>query len=230
MQKICKKCNELKDINSFSKQNTNKDEYKNTCKLCVNEYGKNYRNKNITKERERSNNYYICNKSKRLAYFEKNKDNKNKYATEYRKKNKDKISEKQKKNYLKNKEIIKKKNYEYYKMKMVTDSIFKLKKQLRGLIRDSLKSKGIKKQNKTIEILGCTIEEFKQHLESKFEPWMNWDNKGLYNGELNYGWDIDHITPSSSGLSYDEIIKLNHYTNLQPLCGKINRVIKRNNI
>lgn len=39
---------------------------------------------------------------------------------------------------------------------------------------------------------------------------MTWENRGLYNGELNYGWDIDHIIPLSSVNSEEEIIKLNH--------------------
>jgi len=56
---------------------------------------------------------------------------------------------------------------------------------------------------------------------------MSWDNHGLYNGEFNYGWDIDHIIPASSE---EEILRLNHYTNLQPLCSKINRDIKKNNL
>jgi len=51
-------------------------------------------------------------------------------------------------------------------------------------------------------------------LESKFEDWMNWDNQGKYNGEFNYGWDINHIIPISSAKTEDDIIKLNHYTNL----------------
>ena len=59
---------------------------------------------------------------------------------------------------------------------------------------------------------------------------MTWENYGLYNGELNYGWDIDHIIPISSAKSDIEIIKLNHFSNLQPLCSKINRVIKRDKI
>ena len=59
---------------------------------------------------------------------------------------------------------------------------------------------------------------------------MNFDNYGKYNGEFNFGWDIDHIIPTSSAKTEEEIIKLNHYTNLKPLCSKINRDIKRNNI
>lgn len=69
--------------------------------------------------------------------------------------------------------------------------------------------------------------EFKSYLESKFETWMNWENRGLYNGELNYGWDIDHIIPLSSAKTEDDIIKLNHYSNLQPLCSYTNRYIKK---
>lgn len=56
---------------------------------------------------------------------------------------------------------------------------------------------------------------------------MNWNNYGLYNGEFNYGWDIDHIIPSSSAKCEKDAYKLSHYTNLQPLCSKINRDVKK---
>ena len=55
---------------------------------------------------------------------------------------------------------------------------------------------------------------------------MTWENRGLYNGELDYGWDIDHIVPICSAKTEEDVIKLNHYTNLQPLCSYTNRVIK----
>lgn len=58
---------------------------------------------------------------------------------------------------------------------------------------------------------------------------MSWENQGKYNGELNFGWDIDHIIPISSAKSEEDILNLNHYTNLQPLCSKVNRDIKKNN-
>lgn len=59
---------------------------------------------------------------------------------------------------------------------------------------------------------------------------MSWDNYGLYTGEYNSGWDIDHIIPLSSATSEEDIIKLCNYTNLMPLCSYINRVVKRNNL
>ena len=67
----------------------------------------------------------------------------------------------------------------------------------------------------------------------KFEPWMTWENKGNpKDGKLEYNknWDIDHIIPISSISSEEDIYKLNHYTNLQPLCSKINREVKRNRL
>lgn len=55
-------------------------------------------------------------------------------------------------------------------------------------------------------------------------------NKGLFNNELEYGWDIDHIIPLSSANTQEELVALNHYTNLQPLCSKVNRHIKKDNL
>lgn len=56
---------------------------------------------------------------------------------------------------------------------------------------------------------------------------MNLENHGLYNGELDYGWDIDHIVPLSSAKTEEDVIRLSHFTNLQPLCSEVNRYIKR---
>lgn len=61
--------------------------------------------------------------------------------------------------------------------------------------------------------LGCSIEEFKKHLESRFQPGMTWDNYS------HSGWHIDHIIPLSSFDLTDEqqLKKACHFTNLQPL-------------
>ena len=57
---------------------------------------------------------------------------------------------------------------------------------------------------------------------------MTWENHGKYNGEINYGWDLDHIIPISSAITIEDVINLNHHTNLQPLCSYTNRYVKRN--
>lgn len=118
----------------------------------------------------------------------------------------------------------------YKDKKRKSDLIYMIKHNISCLIRNSLKNKKFRKNSRTTEILGCSCENFKIYIESKFEPWMTWENYGLWNGELNYGWDIDHIIPVSSGETEEEIIKLNFYSNFQPLCSHINRYIKRNQL
>lgn len=206
-------------------------------------------------KKEKQKAYYVTNKERILAKkkeYEKNnaekiKAKKKDYDLEYRENNKDKNKEyhkeyydktkvkrkleyELKKNDLEYQETKKEKQRIYQKNRRENDPLFKLTKNIRCLISYSLKSKGVKKMTKTELILDCTFDKFKKHLESKFESWMTWDNYGLYNGTLNYGWDIDHIKPVSKGINENEIFELNHYTNLQPLCSKVNRDIKKDNI
>lgn len=227
MQKICKTCGIEKPVSEFSAHRTNKDGYNGKCKLCVAEYGRLHRERNIEKELERSKQYYDQHKLERKEYFDSRKSIITEYGKKYRADNSILISTKRKAAYRANKEKINAQVYCYYKKRINNDPLFKLKKQVQGLIRDSLRGMGFKKSQRTVDILGCSIEEFKLYVESKFEPWMNWGNKGLYNGSPNYGWDIDHIKKSSSATSEGELIQLNHYTNLQPMCSYLNRVIKR---
>lgn len=96
--------------------------------------------------------------------------------------------------------------------------MYKLTIYIRVSIQKNFKENGYKKNSKTELILGCSFNEFKSYLESQFEDWMNWDNYGRYEkGKYNIGWDIDHIIPVSSAKTEEDVIKLNHYTNLQPL-------------
>ena len=60
---------------------------------------------------------------------------------------------------------------------------------------------------------------------------MCWTNRGNPKDgtlELNKTWDLDHIIPISLAETEEDIIRLNHYTNFQPLCSYTNRFIKRN--
>ena len=118
------------------------------------------------------------------------------------------------------------------KERKATEPLFKLKTNIRSLIRETINSKGYKKKTKSKTILGCTFDKFKEHIESQFEPWMNWDNYGNPKDgifEKDKTWDIDHIIPISSASTEQDVINLNHYTNLKPLCSYINRFVKRSN-
>lgn len=149
-------------------------------------------------------------------------------SAKYREDNKEDVLEYSRKWYQETKISRREHKAKYCRERRKKDMMFALKSGIVRLIRTSISRKGYTKKSKTNEILGCTYDEFKQYLESKFESWMNWGNKGRYNGELDYGWDIDHIIPLSTAVTEEDVIKLNHYTNLQPLCSKINRDIKRN--
>ena len=235
MSKICKNCQVEKELLDFYLKNGKPN---SQCKCCLRE-----------KQAKRRSNRSDNDIKKDQIYFK-----------EYRDKNKEKLKEYDKLNYLENKEFVKEKYKSYYEEnreeinkknsirqknnrekrnsylreynqnKRDNEPLYRLKNNLRTNIWSSIKRCGYKKYSKTYEILCCSFEEFKLHLESKFEDWMNLENYGKYNGELNYGWDIDHIIPVSSANSEEEIIKLNHYTNLQPLCSKINRDIKKDKL
>lgn len=182
-------------------------------------------------KRASSRKYNLLNKEKiklyREEYLKENKEiiaeKRKEYSLIFNKNNPDYQKEYRKQN---SKEIKTKRNI-YLQVKKETDPLFKLTCSIRGVIRQSFKRSSYTKNSKTYQILGCSFEEVKQYLENKFEDWMSWDNRGLYNGTPNYGWDIDHIIPLASATTEDELIKLNHYSNLQPLCSYINRDIKK---
>jgi hypothetical protein len=196
--KICTKCKIEKETNQFNNDKTTKDKLHLQCKECLKEY----RINNKQRIKEYNKEYKINNKN-----YYKN------YSKEY---------------YENNKEIILKCKRENFNKRMQLEPLFKLSNSIRSTFHKVIKRNGYVKKSKSISILGCSFEEFKIYLEKQFQPWMNWNNYGKYNGELNYGWDIDHIIPISSANTEDDIIKLNHYTNLQPLCSYTNRYIKTN--
>jgi hypothetical protein len=85
-----------------------------------------------------------------------------------------------------------------------------------------------RKKSKHTKYLGCTIPFFRQHIESQFESWMNWDNYGPYRKKSKRAWNVDHIIPVwKFDLSKEEdVYKCFHYTNLRPYDSKHNDVNK----
>ena len=68
----------------------------------------------------------------------------------------------------------------------------------------------------TKEFLGCSPEEFREHLENQFREGMSWENHG--------DWHIDHRKPCHSFdlESGEEQRKCFHHSNLQPMWGAEN--------
>jgi len=147
----------------------------------------------------------------------------------YREDNKEKIKIKQKIWRDANKETrkVKRKIYRetnknkikvYNKSKYKNDIQYKLSRNLRGRLYKSIN--GNFKVGSAVRDLGCSVEQLKQHLESKFLPGMSWDNWA------HDGWHIDHIKPLDSFDLTDrnQLLEACHYTNLQPLWAKDNLV------
>ena len=95
--------------------------------------------------------------------------------------------------------------------RMKSDPVFKLKRNINRLISQGLRAKGHKKSSRTAAVLGCSFEEFKRHLES--QSGMSWENYGKGKDK----WNVDHHYPQSAAKTEEEVIKLNHYTNLRPM-------------
>ena len=172
---------------------------------------------------------YEANKEERAKQdklrYENNKESVLLRQKKYRESNKEKSKIRKKKYNQQNRDKIN----QYQKNRRKNDILFKLNDNIHRMINASLKRKNCRKKSKTTDILGCTIQEFKEHIESQFEDWMNWNNYGNPKDGIfapNKTWDIDHQIPISTALTESEILNLNHYNNLKPLCTYYNRWVK----
>jgi hypothetical protein len=107
----------------------------------------------------------------------------------------------------------------YISFRYQNDKVFRIIKNQRNRIKELITNKSCSFSKS----IGCSSDYLKWHLESKFQPGMNWDNYGK--------WHVDHIKPLSSfDLTKEQDFKnACHYTNLQPLWAKDN-IIKSNKL
>jgi hypothetical protein len=107
---------------------------------------------------------------------------------------------------------------DYIKERRKTDINFKLYTTVSSYICAYVKKAGAVKQANTIKLLGCTVEEYKEYLESRFESWMSWDNFGKISKKGPQRWNIDHIIPTSHFDLRDPIQQMQafHYKNTRP--------------
>lgn len=106
--------------------------------------------------------------------------------------------------------------------KLRTDPNYKLAHILRNRFRKTLK-RSVDSNNKAVDLLGCTLPEFKIYIEKQFKKGMSWDNYGK--------WHVDHVLPISKFdfTVIDQQKQCWHFTNLQPLWAKDN-ISKHNKI
>lgn len=175
-----------------------KKEYNKEHAEEIQEYMKNYYQEHIEEAKAYGKEYNRTHADEiavyQKAYYQKNADKKNEYQKEYSKQNLDKINE-------------------HTKVRLKVDPLFKLCHTLRNRTKEALKNGNFTKSQHFHDYIGCTPLFCKEYLEKQFLPGMTWENHGIGKGK----WSIDHIIPLSSATTVEEIYKLCHYTNLQPM-------------
>lgn len=98
-----------------------------------------------------------------------------------------------------------------------TDPSFRLMKNMRRGVASICQRQGTIKNTRTAELIGCSVDEFINHLERNFKRGMSWENYGTY-------WHVDHVLPCASFDHADpkQVKQCWHWTNLKPLKAKDN--------
>ena len=177
--KKCSKCELEKELSEFKRWSV--------CIDC---------NKILNKQ------YNDSRKEKMKEYYLNNRDTLIERSRNYYSINKDYIIDRNKEYQWKNKD----RRNDYLNNRKKIDSLFKLTTSIRKLIYTYLKKNGFSKKSKITNILGCSFEEFKYHIEMQFKDGMNWNNHGE--------WHLDHKIPISWATTEEQIYELNHYNKI----------------
>ena len=217
--KICSHCKTEKPLDQFNKNKNYKDGLSYWCKDCYKVYYQTDKEGILERIKAYSRVHKDEISIKHKAYYQTHKEERNRYTDKYYQAHKEEISIKDKAY----KQLHKKETNLYRRNKYKTDINFRIACILRTRIVCALKD--ISKPKHTMEYVGCSVDFFKQYLQSKFKAGMSWNNWGDgRNGRGMQEWHIDHIKPCASfDLSKEEQKrKYFHYTNQRPLWAKDN--------
>ena len=207
LYKKCRVCEKIKKIDDFHKKKSSKDGHRNECKECVKNIQKKYKEapgfkeKRVEYDKKRydENREDILERKKEYRTKPENKERQDEYGKMYRTVHKDK----------------------FYKYRNENPHII----VWRSLLYSTLNRLGTKKQGHTIDELGYSAVELKEHIEQQFTPGMTWENHGE--------WHIDHI---KGVINFDSDTNVNivcALDNLQPLWAttrEINGVVYEGNL
>ena len=186
---------------SKDKKAANQKKYVEKNKEAISAYQKEYQ-KEYAKKRtlQRRANKPILSEEEKQKKEEIRQERKKQKRKEWLKNNREKISTQQR---------------EYTANKKNKDPFFRASINVKNRTRSAFK-RGYSKSKHTAELIGCSWEGLREHLENQFVDGMTWDNNTFY------GWHVDHIIPLASAKTLEELESLCHYTNLQPLWAQDN--------
>lgn len=239
-KKVCTKCLIDKPIEDFLFIK-GQGRYKSRCRVCSTEDVKKWMSNNVEKTKASKKKYKnkIVEQNREKRRIREENIVKDKEMKKFLKEEEKRLKEEDRKNEIERRRIerinksIEYRNSDEYKEKKkeksrnkfkrrMANPLHNFKKKLRNCIRNSFTRSGYSKKAKAHSILGADWDVVRKHFEDRFKEGMTWDNYGE--------WHIDHIIPISLARNEDDVIKLNHYTNLQPLWGyenmdKSNKII-----
>ena len=245
--KYCVGCNVTKDSSEFYNDKSRVDGLSSQCKNCIKIYRIKNRQYILASQRDRNKKAAEsekievtgrvcsqCNKYKTSDNFWKSKHTKDglySCCVECKKlleSKHDRILNRRK--CLKvweanNSEKARSARNEWDKKKRNTDIGYKLRRNTMHAIVASVRNYSFNTKLERLkghifDHLPYTSDELKIHIESLWEPWMNWDNYGRFDGD-KMTWQIDHIIPQSKlqfeSFEDENFQKLWALENLRPL-------------
>ncbi len=191
MIKFCNGCKENKPFALFTPDIRKKDGLTSRCKSCR-AASKRLR---YSKDPKRYRGYGFTLEQRR-DWWNKTLDKRKEYRKKWASENKDRIAA-------------------YARKQRQSNPHARILSSLRGRLNDALHRSKSKKSISVMQLIGCSIEIFKQHLENQFEPEMHWSNYGRSEG----CWQIDHIRPCSDFdlTDVNQQQKCFHFSNMRPL-------------
>jgi hypothetical protein len=206
--KTCSKCKELKPFDSFAKDSKRISGYQSRCRACD----------------------YLAHKEWKLKKFGEPKPRKTKYESDEQRIEARIQSRRMFTMNMTDEQRIKQRIARKKRDAMKLNNEFEIqKKRLKCSALNGFRF-GYNIGTQPHRLFGCSHQQLLKHVESQFESWMNWNNRGF--GEAgqakrNFNWQLDHIKPLNSAMNLEEYIALWHYSNIRPLCAYINGAVKR---
>jgi hypothetical protein len=202
--KQCSTCKDYFDPSNFYINKGGRGGLDYRCKTCAKKY---------SRERHHKNNPEALTRTQPLVGTKKERNRQ--ASRDYRERvgNKEKIRNRQRAWMAENRDVFNARR----RARRLADPKYKIKTILRARLRKALRGKN--KSESTLALVGCSIPDLIQHIESLFTEGMTWENHGLY------GWHLDHIKPCAA-FDLEDLEQQRecfNYNNLQPLWAADNR-------
>lgn len=214
-QKTCTKCSVSQPLTAFNKNRRYPDGLTYYCKTCIKTnnadryataregrivYAREYREKNRERMRGRARDRHVQNRGRNVTamrvYYSENRVRIVEARKAWRKRNRAAITA-------------------ALRHRRHVDPAYKMYHNYRVRLRSLLR--GGRTTLRFRDLVGCSTEDLRLHIEAQFLPGMSWDNHGPV-------WHIDHVLPLSwaDPTSDDDLRRVLHHTNLRPLWAREN--------